>query len=247
MASFYVNVDTITATADDEITVTLKQADATFPYTAAHMAGFILQKAQYEATPEDPDAPGTRPSFGTPDVLPIGTGPYKLVSFTPGELVVLEANDSYWGGRPNVRRLTIDIIPDEQARLLALQDGSLDGSFYVPIGQADQWQATGATVLSVPALAFEALVMNVTKPPFDDVHARRAMWYLPDRAGVAQAVFQGHARAANAINPPEMWAGVLTPDEVDAFYATLLPPELDLDKARGSSPSRRRRMASPWT
>src|SRR5262245_19635266 len=73
MASFYTNVDTITATAEDEVTVTLKEADATFPYTAAHMAGFILQKAQYEATPEDPDAPGTRPSFGTPDVLPIGT------------------------------------------------------------------------------------------------------------------------------------------------------------------------------
>ncbi|MET0772319.1 MAG: ABC transporter substrate-binding protein [Candidatus Limnocylindrales bacterium] len=232
MAFFYVNVDTITATADDEITVTLTKPDATFPYTAAHMAGFIFQKAQYEATPEDPAAPGTRPSFGSPDVLPIGTGPYKLVSFTPGESVVLEANDAYWGGRPNVRNLTINIIADEQARLLALQDGTLDGSFYVPIGQADQWEQTGATVLSVPALAIQTLTMNVTKPPFDDIHARRAMWYLPDREGIVQAVLQGRGRAANAINPPEMWAGVLTPEEVTEFYGTLLPPEFSIEKAR---------------
>src|SRR5207244_741949 len=57
---------------------------------------------------------------------PIGAGPYKFVSFTPGVELVLEAFDQYWRKAPNVKRLVLKAIPDETTRLAALKRGEVD-------------------------------------------------------------------------------------------------------------------------
>src|SRR5207245_2317433 len=57
---------------------------------------------------------------------PIGAGPYKFVSFTPGVELVLEAFDQYWRKAPNVKRLVLKSIPDEATRLAALKRGEVD-------------------------------------------------------------------------------------------------------------------------
>ena len=76
LAAFFGSVDTVTASGDNEVTVKLKAPNVQFQYTPAHMAGFIFSKKQLEEFPED---------IGTPDALPLGTGPYKLVEFTPAD------------------------------------------------------------------------------------------------------------------------------------------------------------------
>ena len=57
---------------------------------------------------------------------PIGAGPYRFVSFTPGVELVLEAFDQYWRKRPSVKRLVFKAIPDEATRLAALKRGEVD-------------------------------------------------------------------------------------------------------------------------
>ena len=60
---------------------------------------------------------------------PVGAGPYKFVSFTPGVELVLEAFDQYWRKAPNVKRLVLTSIPDETTRLAALKRGEVDVAY----------------------------------------------------------------------------------------------------------------------
>jgi peptide/nickel transport system substrate-binding protein len=224
LAAFYSSVDSVSATGPREVTVKLKSPNVQFQYTAAHMAGFIFKKAQLEAHPED---------FGSPDVLPLGTGPYKLVDFQPADHVILEAYDGYWGPKPVAKRIVIQAIPDRQTRLLAMSNGDIDGTFDLAISDIDQWKALkGVDVITAPSLGVYSLTLDRDTPPFDDVHVRKAIAYAIDRAGLVQALLKGNGEPAGVLNPPEMWAGILPKDQVKAFYGTLPTYGFDLAKAK---------------
>src|SRR5262245_36473781 len=79
-------------------------------YTAASGAGWIAPKKYVEKVGED-----------AYKKAPVGAGPYKFVSFTPGVELVMEAFDGYWRKTPNVKRLVFKVISDESTRLAALK------------------------------------------------------------------------------------------------------------------------------
>jgi peptide/nickel transport system substrate-binding protein len=224
LAAFFSSVDNVTASSASEVTVKLKAPNVQFQYTPAHMAGFLFSKKQLEEFPED---------IGTPDALPLGTGPYKLVEFIPADTVVLEARDDYWGPKPVAKRIVFSSIPDRQTRLLAAKNGDIDGTFDLAISDIDQWRALGnVDVITAPSLGIFMLTMDQSAPPFDDIHVRKAISYAVDREGLVKALLKGNGEAATALNPPEMWAGILTADEARAFYATLPGYQFDLEKAK---------------
>src|SRR5437763_11522559 len=166
LAAFYSSVASVEASGDSEVIVKLKSPNVQFQYTAAHMAGFIFKKSQLEGHPKD---------IGTPDVLPLGTGPYKLVEFAPADHVVLEANEAYWGPKPVVKRIVFQSIPDRQTRLLAMRNGDVDGTFDLSISDIDQWKSlSNVEVITAPSLGIYTLTLEHSTPPFDDVHVRRA-------------------------------------------------------------------------
>ncbi|MEK1890370.1 MAG: ABC transporter substrate-binding protein [Phyllobacterium sp.] len=222
LASFYSSVATVEATAPGEVTVKLKAPNVQFAFTAAHMAGFVFKKEQLADR-----------NIGTPEVLPLGTGPYKLVKFDPTHEVVLEARDDYWGPKPVVKRITFQTARDRQALRLAMQSGEIDGTFDLAISDVDQWKAlNNVDIVTAPSLGMYALILDHSAPPFDDIHVRRAVAYAVDREGLVKALLKGNGEAATALNPPEMWSGVLPSDEVRAFYATLPTYPFDLNKAK---------------
>lgn len=225
LAAFFSPVASVEATGDRTVTVKLKAPNFQFQYTPAHMAGFIFKKSQLEISPED---------IGTPDALPLGTGPYRLVEFSPADRVVLEARDDYWGPKPVARRIVFTAVPDRQTRLLAMQNGDIDGTFDLAISDIKQWQELdNVDVITAPSLGVYALTLDHSTPPFDDIHVRKAIAYSVDRIGLVQALLKGNGEPATALNPPEIWAGVLSLDEVKAFYATLPGYKFDLEKAKG--------------
>ena len=222
VSSFFSAIDSVEATAPDLVTIKLKAPNVQFQYWAAHMAGFLFKKDQLGN--ED---------LGTPDLVPLGTGPYKVTEFVPAERVVLEAREDYWGGAPLVKRIVVVAIPDEQTRILAMQNGDIDGTFNVSISNIEQWQALeNAEVTTAPSLATFVLPLDHSMAPFDDVHVRRAIAYSVDRVGLVNALLKGNGEPLYALNPPEMWSGVLTIEEVRAFYDTLPKYEFDLEKAK---------------
>lgn len=224
LAAFFGSVDSVEATGDNQVTITLTKPDAQFAYSMAHMAGFIMNKEQLESAGEE---------FGTPDLLPVGTGPYQLVEFVPDDHVTLERYDGYWGEQGPALRIVIREIGDSQTRLLAMQSGDIDGTFDVPVSEVDQWEGLdGVTVITSSSLGVYQLILDQETPPFDDIHVRKAIAYAVDREGIVQAVLNGKGAPALAINPPGIWGGVLDEPSVNAFYETIPTYAFDLDAAR---------------
>lgn len=224
LAVFFSSVESVAATGADEVTVKLKSPNVQFQYTPAHMSGFLFQKKQLEASAED---------MGTPEALPLGTGPYKLVEYSPSERAVLEARDDYWGPKPVAKRIVFTAIPDRQTRLLAMQNGDIDGTFDLAATDVEQWSALGNTdVVTAPSLGVFMLTLDQSAPPFDDIHVRRAIAYSVDREGLVKALLKGNGEAATALNPPEIWAGILTPDEARQVYAGIPSYPFDIAKAK---------------
>jgi peptide/nickel transport system substrate-binding protein len=225
LAAFFSSVESVTASGENEVTVKLKEPNVQYQYTPAHMAGFIFKKSQLEEKIED---------LGGPDEMVLGTGPYKLVEFSPAEKAVLEARDDYWGpSKPVAKRIVFTSIPDHQTRLLAMKNGDIDGTFDLAISEVEQWKALGnVDVITAPSLGVFILTMDHAAAPFDDIHVRKAIAHSVDREGLVKALLKGNGEAATALNPPEIWAGVLHPDEVKTFYATLPAYGFDLAKAK---------------
>ena len=73
---------------------------------------------------------------------PIGAGPYKFVSFTPGVELVLEAYEGYWRKPPSVKRLVLKVIPDEATRLAALKRGEVDIAYSIRGELAEELRRT---------------------------------------------------------------------------------------------------------
>jgi peptide/nickel transport system substrate-binding protein len=76
------------------------------------------------------------------------------------------------------------------------------------------------------------LTLDHGAAPFDDIHVRKAIAYAVDREGLVKALLKGNGQAATALNPPEIWSGVLSPDEVKTFYGSLPAYGFDLAKAK---------------
>ena len=136
---------------------------------------------------------------------PIGAGPYKFVSFTPGQALVLEAFDDYWRKVPNVRRLVFRVIPDESTRLAALKRGEIDIAYSIRGELAEEVEHTKGLSLK-PALTLATYFLYFAdqwdpKSPWHDVRVRRAANLALDLNTINDALTLGHSRITNSIVP----------------------------------------------
>jgi peptide/nickel transport system substrate-binding protein len=132
---------------------------------------------------------------------PVGTGPFKFESFTPGQQSVFTKNSDYWmTGVPYVDSLKISSISDDTARLNALLSGQIDAMAQLPYAEAKAHQATGDIVVLV-AKAPQALVFyfDVTKPPFNDNRVRTAMKLIANRPQLVSDAISGFGAVGNDI------------------------------------------------
>jgi peptide/nickel transport system substrate-binding protein len=132
---------------------------------------------------------------------PVGTGPFKFESFTPGQQSVFSKNANYWmSGQPYVDVIKIVSISDDTARLNALLSGQIDAMAQLPYAQAKAHQATGDIVVLV-AQAPQALVfyVDVTKPPFNDNRVRTAIKLIANRPELVSNAISGFGTVGNDI------------------------------------------------
>lgn len=132
---------------------------------------------------------------------PVGTGPFKLESFTPGKEAVFSRNANYWAsGGPYVDSLHIISITDPTARLNALLSGQIDAMAQLPYSQAKAHQATGdINVMAAQSPQVLMFYMDTTKPPFNDPRVRLAMKLLPDRSKLIADAIAGYGTVGNDI------------------------------------------------
>lgn len=218
---FYANVKSVRATGEREITVTMKRPDPLFQYVPTF--SFVTPKALGKRLGSKLGAPGKQ-------VNTMGTGPYRITSFTGDTQITLERNDRYWGEKQRVAKAALKYIEDPQASQLAMRAGEIDGFFEFPPLQAKNWdRIRSAKTAYVPGLNVVYLSFDLSAAPWNDLHVRRAVAHAADRAGYVKAFLAGHGRVANAIPAPEAWAQLASPEEVKRIYAAI--PDYPFDVA----------------
>ncbi len=130
---------------------------------------------------------------------PVGTGPFKYQSFTPGQRSVFVKNPNYWqSGKPYADQLVIIDFTDDTARVNALLGGQVEAINNLPAGQVAAIRSNpNMRVLNSPTGAWQPFTMRIDAAPFDDVKVRQAMRLLVDRKQMVQQVLSGFGSVAN--------------------------------------------------
>jgi peptide/nickel transport system substrate-binding protein len=163
-------------------------------YVEATGAGWIVPKKYVERVGEE----GFKKA-------PVGAGPYRFVSFTPGLDLVMEAFDQYWRKTPSVKRLVLKMIPDESTRLVALKRGEVDIIYALRGELAEELaRSKGLTVKPIISKATFWLYFADqwdAKSPWHDQRVRRAANLAIDRDTINQALTLGQSKLTGSIIP----------------------------------------------
>jgi peptide/nickel transport system substrate-binding protein len=191
----------VSAEAVDPLTVklTLNRPNAPLLQTLA-MGNFAFSSpAAIEATGD---------SYGTPDGDPIaaGTGPYKVVEWVPGDHILVEAFEDYWGDQPGMREIEFRVIPDGTARYLSLASGEIDAMNQVNPEDIEQASTNEEIqVVFEPANNVGYLGINQAHSPWGNPDCRLALAHAIDKEGVVEALYAGDAEPAKEMMPPGLW------------------------------------------
>jgi peptide/nickel transport system substrate-binding protein len=121
-------------------------------------------------------------------LTPVGTGPYKVVSFEPNVRYELTRYDGYWGPKPAPDRIVVLRKTDIAALVNDLLSGNIDAMAAPPASQADQIRGAGMKVEFFGTLQMNYLALNVTRAPFDDVLVRQAANFAFDKEALVQVL-----------------------------------------------------------
>ena len=186
----------------------------TFYGTTATAAGIVVPKKYLEQVGED----GFKKH-------PVGLGPYKFVSYTPGVELVLEAYDGYWRKVPNIKRLIIKGVPEDTTRLAMLKTGEADIAFAVEGRVAEEVQRdprlTLVYTLHASCFWLEFPEQWDPKSVWADKRVRLAVNYALDRQAINEVACLGFC-------PP---AGVIVP-RVMEYTLPVEPLPYNLEKAK---------------
>ena len=131
---------------------------------------------------------------------PVGTGPFKFSSFTPGQQSVFDRYADYWRhGQPYLDKVVITDFADETSQLNALTSNQADMVNQLSSAAGRTLQASGAKVVISNGGGWVPFTMRVDAAPFDDVRVRQAMRLLVNRPQMLEAVFGGHGTVGNDV------------------------------------------------
>ena len=174
LVSAYSNVKEVNILDDKNVEIVLKEADTEFlPYmTTAILPADSLNDENN----------------------PIGTGPYKYVSRSPQENIILEKYDGYWGTPANIETVTFKVCANADAIVMNLEGGSVDMFARVTTAQASQL-SDQFDVLEGTMNLVQALYLNNKEKPFDDVRVRQALSFAIDKKAIMDFVSDGKGTA----------------------------------------------------
>jgi peptide/nickel transport system substrate-binding protein len=201
----YIDRDNLKKVDERTVTIPLKLTNAAFPDDLGQYFNAIVP------TDYDPKKP-------------VGTGPFKFQSFTPGQRSVFVKNPNYWEtGKPYADQLVIIDFTDDPARVNALLGGQVEAINNLPASQVQAIQGNpNLKVLNSPTGAWQPFTMRIDAAPFDDVKVRQAMRLIVDRKQMIQQVLSGYGSVAN-----DLYA------RYDPVYASDLPQRnQDLEQAK---------------
>jgi peptide/nickel transport system substrate-binding protein len=152
---------------------------------------------------------------------PIGAGPYRFVSFTPGIELVMEAFEGYWRKVPNVKRLVYRSMPEETTRAAALKKGEIDIAYLLTGPVAEDLRRTPGFKLVSRAVAPSVFWLDLPdqwdpKSPWHDRRVRQAASHAIDRQALNQAETLGFSFPSGSLIPRALeFSKFFEPDAFD--------------------------------
>ncbi|MDO4292899.1 MAG: ABC transporter substrate-binding protein [Eubacteriales bacterium] len=203
LVSAFSAIDSINVVDDKTVEIVLKEGDTDFlPY---------LTVAIIPESNQDPEG------------NPIGTGPYKFVSRTPQESIVLQKFDDYWGTPANIETVKLQIIANADTIVTSLNGGGVDMFARITQAQADQL-SDQFDVLEGTMNLVQAMYLNNAKAPFDNEKVRQALCYAVDPQGIMDMISDGKGTQIGSSMFPAF--GKYYMPELNDLYPT------DIEKAK---------------
>lgn len=203
LVSAFSNIESVETPDESTIVVTLKEADTEF---LAYMTTAIIPASNAD-----------------PDTNPIGTGPYKYVSRSPQENIIVQKFDEYWGEPANIENVTFKVVANADTIVTNLEGGSIDMYARLTTAQvaelSDQFDVLEGTMNLV-----QALYLNNAVAPFEDARVRQALSYAVDPQEIMDMISDGKGTQLGSSMFPAF--GKYYMEELNDLYAT------DLEKAK---------------
>ncbi len=205
--NWYRNLEEVTANGDYEVTFHLQRPQ---PALLALLASGWAPVYPCHVSPRDMRS------------HPIGTGPFKFVEFKPSEVIRVTRNPQYWKpDRPYLDGIEYPIIKNVSTRVLALVSGQIDMiqpyTVQPPLLKDITAQAPHAICELVPQNIYRDLLINRSRPPFDNRDLRRAMALSLDRKAFIDILAEGQGDIGAAMMPPPEGRWGMPPEIVETL------------------------------
>jgi peptide/nickel transport system substrate-binding protein len=155
---------------------------------------------------------------------PVGTGPYKIREYRPDDMLILDAHDEYWGGRPPIKTLRLREVPEVASRVNGLLTGEFQFACDIPpdqiprIEQSGKFEVLGGTIPNIRITA-----LDIHHPVLRDPRVRLAVAHAIDRQAIIDSLWAGRTTIP---------AGLQFPFYEDMFVQGWTVPEYDPAKAK---------------
>ncbi|WP_181009305.1 ABC transporter substrate-binding protein [Streptomyces sp. SM11] len=201
-------IDLETSRAPDDRTVefVLKRPTAEFPNVLAAFGAYIVPEGEQDF-----------------DRSPVGSGPFRFVSFAPGKSAAYKRNEDHWDGAPYLDELEFVVANEESARVNALLGGQIEYAHELNPATARAHEGKGQIeIIRLRNSAMQSFAMKTDRPPFDDRRVREAFFLIADRGELVDGALSGAGEVGNDL----FGKGY-------EYYAASLPQrEQDLDRAK---------------
>ncbi len=144
---------------------------------------------------------------------PVGSGPYKFVSWERGNQVRFEVNPDYYQGKPKISEIVYKIIPDQNTLATQLQTHELDFAWNLAASSYDRVKnIPGDTTVTPVIYTFDHIDFNLRRPIFADVRVRRALTYAIDRKSLLEKIRHNLGELSDTFLDPTLYADAQNPN-----------------------------------
>ncbi|MDX6299200.1 MAG: peptide/nickel transport system substrate-binding protein [Nocardioidaceae bacterium] len=205
----FTTVSSITAPNASTVVIRLKSPT---PNLLANLGGFkgvgIVEKKNVDS--------------GAIKTKPVGSGPFKVASYTSGDNIELVRNDRYWGTKPKLDGVTFTFVKDPTVALQNLQSDEVQWTDNLPPQQVSSLKkSSDLTVQTAPSTDYWYVALNEARKPFDNVDVRRAVATAIDRDAITKAAKFGNATVNQTAIPKS-----------SAYYVDYAPYKHDPARAK---------------
>lgn len=153
---------------------------------------------------------------------PVGTGPFKFVSWQKDQAITLEKNNDYWGDKAKVDKVVFKVTKENSVRASELMTGAVDIIDGVDPNDVKKLQDSKMNIYKDKGMNINYMAFNCSRAPFNDPKLREALSYAIDRNELVKFLYQGYADLANSP----------LPSFIPGYSDKVKPYEYNVDKAK---------------